>query len=553
MKRRPSSGSLSLNNFLSPSAYTSSRYVCFQCRHRASLRRQSLLPLLSHAPGHSRSYADRPAVIEKFNKGVENFIVRTMFKEDPRRPEPDKTKPPSEQEPPGVTDIGEGLVAPPRAPMDDPDYKPATSGEGLEMIGGPTGWWEKAWDEQFQFKGFMPSTPNRDGAAVRRAIEKALVEAISQEARLSVHPAICDTYGAMQASSDSKQFIVWGIDKDIILESKSNEFGIIFSPDLKKMEIFRRPQEEVLAPDTDAAEEETSMDSISSETEFNESTSRDDTSTASQNDAEDERTNASSPVRDLVQTVPLERRFMKIRGRLLSTVHHLDSSKDSFPSPVEDVEPVMEEIEEDLEEEISSQEEDVETVTEETGNVPVLLGNVTIRDPEFKFKIFKRVMELTGIRIPDPVIQSINSSDALYNRLIAQPPPKKLAQILIEGRKRKQKVTGNMEQGQGFPLLSNLPNVTIHSSKRVPEMAEGALGRQKIIERELDRYGIPVPFKDVVEQITASEQERLRQNRTFLDHEGQEEEIVVNALEEPDAEIRWPEEEAREPRAQQAV
>lgn len=162
-------------------------------------------------------------------------------------------------------------------------------------------------------------------------------------------------------------------------------------------------------------------------------------------------------------------------------------------------------------------------------------------------------MELTGIRIPDPVIQSINSSDALYNRLIAQPPPKKLAQILIEGRKRKQKVMGNMEQGQGFPLLSSLPNVTIHSSKRVPEMAEGALGRQKIIERELDRYGIPVPFKDVVEQITASEQERLRQNRIFLDQEEQEGEIDVNALEEPDAEIRWPEEEVREQRAQQTV
>lgn len=233
----------------------------------------------------------------------------------------------------------------------------------------------------------MPSTPNRDCAAIRRAIEKALVEAISQEARLSVYPAICDTYGAMQASSDLKQHIIWGIDKDIILESKSNEFGIIFSPDLKKLEVFRRPQEEVLAADTDAAEEETSMDSISSETEFDEPTSRDDTSTASQNEAEDEQTNALSPVADLVQTVPLERRFMKIRGRLLSTVHHLDSSKDFFSSPIEDVDPVMKEIEEDLEEEISSQEEDVETVAEETGNVPVLLGNVTIRDPEFKFRV----------------------------------------------------------------------------------------------------------------------------------------------------------------------
>lgn len=41
----------------------------------------------------------------------------------------------------------------PTSVVDDPDYTPAVSGEGLEMIGGPTGWWEEAWDEQHQYRG----------------------------------------------------------------------------------------------------------------------------------------------------------------------------------------------------------------------------------------------------------------------------------------------------------------------------------------------------------------------------------------------------------------
>ncbi|KAI4235968.1 MAG: hypothetical protein LQ352_008051 [Teloschistes flavicans] len=430
-----------------------------------------------------------------------------MFKEDPRIPDPDETKPPQEQQP-GVTDIEGRPPAPPGATTDEQDYQAATSGEGLEMIGGRTGWWEKAWDEQFQFKGFLPSTPNREPAAVRRAIERALVEELSQKAQSLEDPAI----GAIQ------QFTVREEEREIILEMKSKKYGIRFSPDLKEMKAFQQPQEEMFAADRDTAGEDTSMDPVSSQAESDEWASINDTPTTSQDDADNAQMNQLSRGADL-DTVPSD-----------LTTGHIDPEEESFSNPEEDVEPE----------------------TEETWDDPVLVGNIIFREPEFKFKVLKRVMELTGIRIPDPVIQSIKSTESLHNRLIAQPPPKKLAQVLTEGLKPSRRLMGNMQQREGLTLLASLPNVKIHLSKRVPEMAEGALGRQKIIERELDKHGIPVPFKDVMEHITASEQERLRQNRIFLDQEDQEE-IDVDALEEPDAEIRWPEEEVREQRAQQAV
>ena len=33
------------------------------------------------------------------------------------------------------------------------DYKPATTWDGLVSIGGPTGWWEEAWDQEHEYKG----------------------------------------------------------------------------------------------------------------------------------------------------------------------------------------------------------------------------------------------------------------------------------------------------------------------------------------------------------------------------------------------------------------
>lgn len=148
-------------------------------------------------------------------------------------------------------------------------------------------------------------------------------------------------------------------------------------------------------------------------------------------------------------------------------------------------------------------------------------------------------MQLTGIRIPDSAIQSIDSSVSLLQHLIVKPKPQRLAQILVEGyeptsQKHNKKIAQLLLQGlqstgsntklyqQAAPLLeqgklpktaprfANLPNVKVVPTKYVPAMTETALGRQKIIERQLDEYGIPVPFREEMEKITAYEEQMLR-------------------------------------------
>ena len=49
-------------------------------------------------------------------------------------------------------DTSEIAVASEQA-IDQGEYVPATTWDGLEHIGGATGWWEDAWDQEHQFKG----------------------------------------------------------------------------------------------------------------------------------------------------------------------------------------------------------------------------------------------------------------------------------------------------------------------------------------------------------------------------------------------------------------
>ena len=122
-------------------------------------------------------------------------------------------------------------------------------------------------------------------------------------------------------------------------------------------------------------------------------------------------------------------------------------------------------------------------------------------------------MQLTGIRLSDPAIQSIQSSRDLYNELTQKPQPMKLAQILIQDLEQSQRRT------RRAPPLTSLPNVNILPKRRPRHMAESALGSKKIIERRLEEHGIDEPFKDVMERIESYERRRLLENGKSLDME----------------------------------
>lgn len=153
MSCRSSRLPLSLSNISPSLAHSNSRYVCLQCRYRASLQKapprhprngtySSLLLRRTYATG--KKPAGR---IEKFQDAVTVMLSKTFFKEGHQPHLEEQAEKADRPDQPPEDPV-------PAPVVDDPDYAPAVSGEDLETIGGPTGWWEEAWDAEHQYYGY---------------------------------------------------------------------------------------------------------------------------------------------------------------------------------------------------------------------------------------------------------------------------------------------------------------------------------------------------------------------------------------------------------------
>ncbi|KAK4695682.1 hypothetical protein P7C71_g2119, partial [Lecanoromycetidae sp. Uapishka_2] len=100
--------------------------------------------------------------------------------------------------------------------------------------------------------------------------------------------------------------------------------------------------------------------------------------------------------------------------------------------------------------------------------------NISLDDPQIKFAVIKRVMQLTGVRIPDPDISSITSTKALLGHLVRKPKAKRLAESLFANE------------------VAELPNVQIVDRRYTPIDKEKEVGRWKVIEKELTARGLPI-------------------------------------------------------------
>ncbi|KAL8724415.1 MAG: hypothetical protein Q9181_006837 [Wetmoreana brouardii] len=494
MKGRPASLPHTLSNLTLSSTGSSSRYICIQCRHRASVRQTPAVPTLSQSLPLARSYADNSSGVDRLQEGVTGFLKRRLFRQgDTPRPQNEESqiqqgkeiridKQPQEQHTVESdvqtqdADIGQRPLGGTAPVTDDPDYKPATSGEGLEMIGGPTGWWEQAWDEHHHFRGFMRPAPIRDGPAVRKAIERALVEVLALKGPRSKAQPIVDRSDTPWELGPIGEFRLWErTSGETELLWKRREDRVNLQESLRQA--WRHNQE---------AQKEGGLDDAGVE--------------------EDPRSpeKSQSELGDLTMTGGSS----SIETTSWETSRQSKMAEDLDAFQVHNNEGIP----------------DAKAMRLARKNYSGLQGSITLTDPWFKFAVTKRVMQLTGIRIPDPTIQAIDSSQALWEHLIKKPEPKKLAQLLVEGKywwqKKKKKLS----------LLSRLPNVKVMPTKHVPEMMEAALGRQKVIEMELDRHGISVPFKDVVEQIQVHQERRLRLRRNELDGEQRS----MDTMESPD-------------------
>ncbi|KAF2234358.1 hypothetical protein EV356DRAFT_501908 [Viridothelium virens] len=102
-------------------------------------------------------------------------------------------------------------------------------------------------------------------------------------------------------------------------------------------------------------------------------------------------------------------------------------------------------------------------------------ADVPLRDPSFKFTVVKRVMQLIGKPISDPIIQRSKTAGELSSNLLIKPKPKKLYKAL-----------------QDNDSLSNLTNVKVHDRRVTPIDKETGVGRWKVIEQELLYRDLPV-------------------------------------------------------------
>ncbi|MCJ1250805.1 hypothetical protein MMC30_008033 [Trapelia coarctata] len=99
---------------------------------------------------------------------------------------------------------------------------------------------------------------------------------------------------------------------------------------------------------------------------------------------------------------------------------------------------------------------------------------VSLQEPTLKFAILKRTMQLVGKRIPDSVIAKIHVVQDLVDHLTEILKPKKLAEQLIT------------------QPVATMPNVEIFPRRHTPIDKEKEVGRWKVIERELQKRGLPV-------------------------------------------------------------
>merc|ERR1711977_394880 len=57
---------------------------------------------------------------------------------------------------------------------------------------------------------------------------------------------------------------------------------------------------------------------------------------------------------------------------------------------------------------------------------------VSLENPEVKFAVLKRMMQLTGIRIPDAHLNSTKTASALLKLLVIPPKPRKVVDALSQ-------------------------------------------------------------------------------------------------------------------------
>ncbi|MCJ1285603.1 hypothetical protein MMC26_004944 [Xylographa opegraphella] len=402
---------------ISHSASTRSGYVCIRCQHSLSARSFAILPksIPVGIQRHASTAREKTPYTEKIRRKIwgtqdppgqadpyGDASVLDQTKKQTLESEPEQAveeRPTTGDEPLSTSAANE-------------DYVPATTWDGLDHIGGATGWWEEAWDEEHQFTSFISPLKLESNDDVKRAIRKAVVEVhmLKQVDR----PLAEVTQFPLESQFDFSSVTFVKAESGIVsidngdVEDKS---GILYA---------------MTHPD-DVAE----LDGIVASDKVAEVQAEEPTDTLGKDD--------------------MSREAMESHLKFGDFTITQDTLEREVPNP------------ENAEKPVSSKVED-----------QTWMG-ISLEDQMMKFAVIKRVMQLSGRRIADPVIGRINIVADIVEHLTEKPKPKKLVEQLI-----------------AKPALANMPNVQIFDRRHTPIDKEKEVGRWKVIERELRKRGLPV-------------------------------------------------------------
>ncbi|RDL42062.1 uncharacterized protein BP5553_02041 [Venustampulla echinocandica] len=296
------------------------------------------------------------------------------------------------------------------------DYEPATTWEGLERVGGYGNWWKENWDPRHPFMGFLPPRIMTDPEEVTAALHRALVEVFA----LKQAGEPLDGISKATPGAD--------LTHDVQVIASDAGASLVFSENatLEDIVLSLAPQVEEVIEENHATESEQDIE-------------------------------ADRSTEDLL---------------------HPEKVEETVEPPAHEPQPT--ESEEDVAAD-RSEEDPLEHQAPTIAYAELVASwdpswlQVSLDDPEIKFAVIKRSLQLTGVRISDTSIRSITTAKSLLSHLVTPPKPRKLIEAL--------------EQKEEF---LNLPNVKVHAKRITAIDKEKTVGRWKLIEEELENRGLPL-------------------------------------------------------------
>ncbi|KAF4635959.1 hypothetical protein G7Y89_g2130 [Cudoniella acicularis] len=296
-----------------------------------------------------------------------------------------------------------------------PDYAPADNWDGLDHVGGYGGWWKQNWDPEHQFQGFLPAEVVTDPEERTAALHRALVEVF----------ALKKAGVPLQDISKSAPGI--DITHDIQILPTANGAVLTFSEETSLEKLVQSLRSPVI--------NETATENAPTESEED---------VAADRSVEDPLHPTPEPIEETSEKgQPTESEEDVAADRSEDDPLHHETSQRTYEDLLASWDPSW--------------------------------TQVSIEDPEVKFAVMKRTLQLTGARLPDSAIRSAKTAKGLLSHLVAPPKPRKVAEALVQKEE-----------------LLNLPNVKVYAQRITPIDREKEVGRWKLIEKELESRGLPV-------------------------------------------------------------